>query len=1424
MKKKLFATCMASLLTMAPLGLSAQRHQTAAVSEAPARATQADEGLMLIVAVLYHPSFSALTNYNFYSMPTEDADEINLVKWSQATGGIQPNGGGLFTADMSQFEYIQYMNFGTTVYMYYYKYDTETWEIVDGHSLKDQNMLAFDTTRDPQDGTPYGVFITQNGRELGVPDYGAGTRTTIGKLSTDLLTLSADAEGTLYGIGTDGNLYRVSKTDAALTLVGATGVVPADVQQSAVIDPQSGRMFWFGITPDQKSALYEVNTTTGQAEAIYGFNSLIQVVCLNIKPSDIPAGAPAAVENLQAHFEGASLEGSITFTMPTKTYGGDALESPLTYHVVINGVEDFTGEAEPGEQMDEDIELEGGQQTIQVFVSNAEGDGPKGEGVSLWVGDDVPVAVTNVKLTAVDGETLRLTWDAPAHGINYGYMNPDDLSYDLVRYPDSVTVARSLKACEFTDKVSPKHLTPYSYDIVAKGKYGNGETVRSAIVKVGAAFQTPYLCQFNDQYDFDVFTVLDQNGDGTTWHYYPYSARYRFDRNNSADDVLLTPPVQLRDDRLYNLSFRYRTMGDPERLEVSFGRNGNDLSTYTQVIMPTTELRNRQSETLQTKVRVSEAGEYGMAFRVTSTTDGFHLFLDDITIADGPMLTAPDSVIGLSVVPAERGQLQAAVSFRAPSLNVIGGELPAISKIEVRRGEQLIHTFQSPAVGSELSLTDTEAENGFNVYTVVAFDNQGNPGLEATRRVYVGMDAPDSPTNVRISEGDDGKITITWDAPERGQNGGYVDKDELSYDIMRVLGGQQTVVDSYLDLEPYVDDVDQSSAQQNVLYYGVAARNELGESDYQQSNSLVAGAPFEFPFRESFPNGVMEHQFLSANHSDQLNWPTESADDDGGCISFIQNDYDYLYIETGKISLEGSTAPGLVYSLKEQPGSGRLYVQVSSTSGDRKTLEVVDFAECTETRWASHTVMLDDFKDKKYVRIRFLFENDRQTVYMLDNIQVRDVMPRNVAMKQLQVAAKVSAGADVPVVATVVNAGSESMTDVAVQLYVNDELQQTVSIATLPLNAEQQVELTARFLASMEGTAVVRVEAVAEGDEIPSDNVMETETTVVVEQYPAVSDLAGTLADDGRVSLHWTAPSLEGFAPNVTDDVESYPAFIVDGIGDWTVYDGDGAPSYTIPNSQVQFPNLGTEFAVMVLNPYTVFRRTEANPYTHSGDQCFSFWDARAPLATETDGYSDDWLISPRLSELEQTVTFWARSMTTTDYAEDFEVLYSTTGNLYTDFKGNVVLDVKEASAVWTLYEAHLPAGAKYFAIHMKSFDQFALLVDDITYQPEIPGGRIEIVGYNVYRDGALVATLDAQTTSFSEQMPGDGAAYQVSVVYALAESPLSDKVGFGTQGVVSIENGKLRIENGVYDLQGRRIAKPAKGLYIVNGKKVTIK
>ena len=49
--------------------------------------------------------------------------------------------------------------------------------------------------------------------------------------------------------------------------------------------------------------------------------------------------------------------------------------------------------------------------------------------------------------------------------------------------------------------------------------------------------------------------------------------------------------------------------------------------------------------------------------------------------------------------------------------------------------------------------------------------------------------------------------------------------------------------------------------------------------------------------------------------------------------------------------------------------------------------------------------------------------------------------------------------------------------------------------------------------------------------------------------------------------------------------------------------------------------------------------------------------------------------------------------------------------------------------------------------------------------------------------------------------------------------------IGFGDEGTTGITTIETTTDsNAIYDLQGRRVTNPAKGIYIVNGKKVIIK
>lgn len=64
------------------------------------------------------------------------------------------------------------------------------------------------------------------------------------------------------------------------------------------------------------------------------------------------------------------------------------------------------------------------------------------------------------------------------------------------------------------------------------------------------------------------------------------------------------------------------------------------------------------------------------------------------------------------------------------------------------------------------------------------------------------------------------------------------------------------------------------------------------------------------------------------------------------------------------------------------------------------------------------------------------------------------------------------------------------------------------------------------------------------------------------------------------------------------------------------------------------------------------------------------------------------------------------------------------------------------------------------------------------------------------------------------------GKAYLETTTELTAGARISIVFEDETTGISLTENSELRTENAVYDLQGRRVAQPQKGLYIVNGKK----
>ncbi len=345
----------------------------------------------------------------------------------------------------------------------------------------------------------------------------------------------------------------------------------------------------------------------------------------------------------------------------------------------------------------------------------------------------------------------------------------------------------------------------------------------------------------------------------------------------------------------------------------------------------------------------------------------------------------------------------------------------------------------------------------------------------------------------------------------------------------------------------------------------------------------------------------------------------------------------------------------------------------------------------------------------------------------------------------------------------------------------------------------------------------------SEADEVAANDVTpEAEIEITdAEGLDAVIDLSATVS--GRdVVLSWSAPE-NIVGGTVTESFEHCEPWATAGIGDWTTVDADGFRTFGIYD--VEWPGKMEPHAFIVFNPSLAagLDGDEEEFMAHSGKQflaCFGA-DPEEPVNVG-DVCNDDWLISPMLSGDAQTISFYARSLDPYGSPETFEVLASDSGCSLSDF--TTLVGRRTANrAGWALYTFELPEGTRYFAIHVISVNCYALFVDDITYE----AASAVVEGYNVYRDGKLLASVVAP--GYTDIRAGGSHAYFVGVRYDRGESGASNEVVISTSGISAVV-ADMEDDADIFTLTGIRVGHgvadfdrlPA-GIYLMGGRKIAV-
>lgn len=838
-----------------------------------------------------------LTPMGIYQMEQSSGYEIKPFLINSA---VYSNGGGAFIGNNFWFVWMQHDPSGQFTLCQREKFDLTTGKRENlGTCTNDLMATSAGTAVDPTTGDVYGIFWdseSMTSRQLGIIDYPNGTRTTIATISQALYALCCDKTGQLYAVTQSGKLVKVDKTDGMLTEVGNTGIKPS-MMQAAAIDLYTNKMYWTAIYKNSngkyEAGLYEVDLATAQATKLASYPNLDEFSALRILAPKAKDDAPAPATDLTAAFNNAETSGTFSFRLPTESFAGTAISGELSYNVSIDGESKATGKAAAGKEVKVDVSTSTGMHSFSVVVSNAVGDGPTAS-INKYTGYDKPLAPTDVKLSIDEANNkAHLSWSAPVMGENDGYIDTENLTYNIVRHPDEKEL-NNISSTSIEDELTPTTAMMYSYDVTAVNHSHKGKAATSNAVMYGNGYEVPWTEKFDNASSLNMFTIVDANNDGSTWGWSRFNTKavtYTYNDKNAADDWLITPPIALKAGKKYKLTFDEHVTNSnyPEKLEIKYGK-GLDYTAYTEVMSKTT-FTNADFET--------------KTIYITPTTDGnYH------------------------------------IGFHACS----------------------------------------------------------GAGKRVDVSAFVGNDTPSAPLNITASGNEDGTLKLSWTAPEKGKNGGYINKSQLSYSAYTVddEGYANLYEENIKGNSVSLAELD-NTGEQRFEFFGVQAVNKDGESDIMPSNSVIMGDAYTLPFADSFANGKFAYGIWYSERNGAngfaLNDMT-SADNDGGCISFQAAEANAIAsFCSGKIALKDCNSPVLTFDYYCNPGSEDiLLAEINRAYIDTTVVKTINFSQETgATGWRHAVVSLQQFKSAPYIQLAFLSQIAKAgNAVMIDNIKIEN--------------------------------------------------------------------------------------------------------------------------------------------------------------------------------------------------------------------------------------------------------------------------------------------------------------------------------------------------------------------------------------------------------------------------------------------------
>lgn len=464
---------------------------------------------------------------------------------------------------------------------------------------------------------------------------------------------------------------------------------------------------------------------------------------------------------------------------------------------------------------------------------------------------------------------------------------------------------------------------------------------------------------------------------------------------------------------------------------------------------------------------------------------------DYMNYADGP--DAPAKITDFKIEPGTSGALKATLYWRNPDLKVNGETLTDLTAIQIYRGDDLVHTVNSPVIGAEATWTDESATEGIIKYRLIPVNGSGK-GPSTISESFIGKDTPAAVTGFTLSkEGDHAKLT--WTPPAKGNHNGWIDVNNTFYKVTRYP--DEVVLTTNATGNSFTD---QTITELKNYHYQITSCNDIGEGGNAVSNNLVLGPYISVPWKEDFSDSK---QFSI--------WTVIDANEDNNTWQWqTDGSVAYFYHSTNAgddwmISPEIRLEAGKIYLLKwKDKGRSPTYQEKyevkmgnNATPAAQSTLLIEESAK--STGYVEKKVLVKDITTTGNYHFSWHSVTDPNTSGLyIDDIAIETTAAVDMEVVALKGQNGLTVGKETTHTVTVKNNGSDEASGFKVSIYdaENNKLGETTYNDHLTFN--QTADITIVWTPKTDGEYKIKAVVDIENDENDQNN----ETYMAVKVWP----------------------------------------------------------------------------------------------------------------------------------------------------------------------------------------------------------------------------------------------------------------------------------------------------------------------------------